>query len=208
MGKYIDRNDTTFQKQIIWPADIIMLNACGVTMYYVFAIGIDYIFALLAINSIAIIAFRQWICYSLQIKWLLSPVNRFLKRLSDIVLAAFFLLTIFPIMIILHAVVTKKNHGKSVFCLRKFTIGQDQSFTAIAFSANLFRDNTKWNSTPLVFNILIGTISVWDLGIVQEVPTDNHDHLPTEHKEPCLETFPIQESQEIQEKLTIKDEHI
>lgn len=205
MEKYMDRNGAEFQKRLIWSIDIIMLNACGVAIYYALAIDTDYISALLAINGIAIIAFRQWICYSLQIHWLLSPLNRFLKRLADIVLATLFLLTLFPIMIILHAVVTKANHRGPIFCFRKFTTGQNRFFTAIAFNANPFRGNKILEMTPLAFNIFIGSISIWDLGIVQEVPTDNHNPSQTEHEEPCFEAFPTQETQD---KQTIEDEHI
>ena len=59
--------------------------------------------------------------------------------------------------------------------------------------------------TPLAFNIFIGSISIWDLGIVQEVLTDNHNPSQTEHEEPCFEAFPTQETQD---KQTIEDEHI
>lgn len=147
-------------------------------------VGADWLCGLLLLNNIALIILRQWISDILQIHWLLSPLNRMLKRLTDILLSLLFLSTIFPLTFIIQAVTTKRNSNGSILTFRKMSIGQKKNISGIVFRKPIFPNNNYIERLPLALNILIGSVSFWDLPILEYIADNTENfHKETGHTE-------------------------
>ena len=158
-----------FQKHLIIACDIIMLNALVLVLISVIKYTSPILMGLLILNCIAIIVLRLWLCHFLEIPWLLSPFNRVLKRLSDIVSSILFLLFVFPFIYILQTISIKKAKQGPVLILCNVQATGDKTFTALCFNNNNFFNRFYLGYTPLCFSILLGKISIWDLRLIQEI---------------------------------------
>lgn len=151
---------------LIYFIDIIILNACCITIAYAFLLEMDWLWGLLAFNNIAVIALRQWIYRIMETNWLASPLNRTLKRLADIVCSLAFLLTLFPLILFIHTIYhlcSKKYRPDATIAFRDIQVTNGPSFTAAFITPQIIKGNTIINYTPIAFNILFGTISMWDI---------------------------------------------
>lgn len=151
---------------LIYFIDIIILNACCITIAYAFLLEMDWLWGLLAFNNIAVIALRQWIYRIMETNWLASPLNRTLKRLADIVCSLAFLLTLLPLILFIHTIYhlcSKKYRPDATIAFRDIQVTNGPSFTAAFITPQIIKGNTIINYTPIAFNILFGTISMWDI---------------------------------------------
>lgn len=174
--------DNKFKIYLISACDIIMLNACLVSLYYGLCINQDFLLALLIFNAISILALRYYLSNALQIPWLYSPFNRALKRTTDICLSILFLLTIFPLVYVFQAICTKKFHSGPILESCHIKGSNEQVFTAIKFRNNSFCDKTYLRLSPIVFNVILGHFSLWEIKHIQETSnsTESVPNLPEE----------------------------
>lgn len=165
-------NTHKYQSPIVILCDIAILNACCATIAYYYTEGLDWISLFLAINAILIIAIRHICMNLLGIGWLESFLNRAIKRLADIVFSAIFLLSIFPIAYVISAILIRAKKGfadGSIISIQEMQF-KEKRFSSIVFSeSDTIFDNPFLSHLPLAFNVLFGTISIWDLTSVREV---------------------------------------
>lgn len=157
---------TRSHKHLIYACDVMLVNACIAAVAYCMAWHADWIWGLLLFNAAAIIVLRQWISSVLKIHWLESPLNRLLKRLADILLSLTFLLTVFPVMIVVQAVVTKtsrQGRGKSVFEIVRVQVPERRAFHTVAFTLRCPWGSALVEKAPLAFSILAGRLSLWNI---------------------------------------------
>ncbi len=161
-----DSTEPMFHKQLIWACDFIILNACCLTIMQVWFVGADLLWGLSLLNCVAVIALRQWLMKTLQIPWLVSLLNQGLKRLTDIVVSTLFLMTLFPAIITVLAILIKSsnNHRKALFSEVEVYVNAEKHFTAWIFS-NYPQQESKnlIYMTPLALQLLTGTISLSDV---------------------------------------------
>lgn len=151
---------------LIYFLDIIILNACCITIAYSFLQEMDWLWGMLAFNNVAVIALRQWIYRIMGTNWLASPLNRTLKRLADIVCSLFFLLTAFPVILIVHLIYhhcSKEYRSDATLGFHDVQTTDGLIFSAAVIKPQIIKGSTVLNHTPIVFNILAGTISMWDI---------------------------------------------
>lgn len=125
----------------------------------------------------------------LGIGWLESILNRFIKRLTDIVISTFFLLTVFPIAYVISAILIRIQKGfadGSIIRIQEMQI-KGRHFSSIAFSkSGTIFDRPLLSNLPLAFNILLGTISIWDIASVQEIQVQQVNEEEVQTEEACV----------------------
>lgn len=174
-----DSNTQRTKKLLVSACDFIMLNACFIAVWFGFAFNKASFLTMLCINAVAIIALRQWLCHYIQIPWLYSPFNRFLKRGTDILLATTFLLSIFPLILILQTISIKKRRGGAVLHFCRIGRENGNSFKALEFGENYFSDIWHLGLSPLALNILWGNISMWDLRSISRIENPSEEKTET-----------------------------
>ncbi len=154
-----------FHKQLTWACDLIILNACCLTVLQAWLVGMDWIWGISLLNCIAVIALRKWLMKSLQIPWLVSLLNRGLRRIADILVSALFIVTLFPVIIVVQAVLIKSNrrYGRAIFSAAEVCANNEKHFTAIVFSNYPQQCGSLIGLTPVAFKLLTGTISLSDI---------------------------------------------
>lgn len=176
-----------FHKRLIWACDLIILNACCLAVMQVWLVGINWLLGLSLLNCIAIVALRQFLMSVLEIPGLVSLLNRVLKRTADILTSLIFLLTVFPVIIVIQAIIIKSNkqYGGPLFTAKDVWIGDTGSFTAIVFSNCPCNNGPCLGMTPLALRLLTGKISLTDISSLSIKPTvaegihgDNQEELP------------------------------
>lgn len=176
-----------FHKRLVGAFDLIILSGCCSATLQAWFIGIDWIWSLSVLNCIALVALRQWLMNSLQIHWKASPLNIGLKQATDIAISIALLLTLFPIIIVVMAILIKnsKQYGGSIFAIAKISVGDKKNFNALVFSNCPENCKIHIGMTPLILRILTGTISLCDITSlsVEHVSHMNHT-LSTEHTSP------------------------
>ena len=182
MRKLVSGNiDDKFKTYLISACDIIMLNACFMALYYGLCIDkIDLLLVLLVFNAGVILALRWCLSHTLQIPWLYSPFNRLLKRTTDICVSILFTLTIFPLIYIFQTICIKKCHGGPVLEACHVKSNKEKVFTAIKFSNNPLHNKTYLKLAPVIFNIILGHFSLWDIKHIRETDdnTESNSDLP------------------------------
>lgn len=160
-----EKSGPMLHKHLIWACDLIVLNACCLTVLQAWLVGMDWIWGLSLLNCIFMIALRLWLMRSLRISWMTSPLNRGLKRAADIMLAMLFMTTAFPIIILILAVIIKSNkrHKGPLFSANEICVGEARRFTALTFSNCPPCKGLSIGMTPLVMYLLKGTISLSDI---------------------------------------------
>lgn len=159
---------TNIQKTIVLACDFIMLSTCCFALYYAFYVNRDLLLIWLIINVLSTITFRTWLYHTLQIPWLLSPLNRGVKRLFDIVSCVLFLCTLFPLIYLIQAIITKKVYGGEVLSFYTISIKNKEAFNVLAFKQNSYISSFYLNLSPIALHILIGKLSLWDLKTIQQ----------------------------------------
>lgn len=158
--------------KLVYALDILVLNACIITIAYASLRTLDWLWALVLCNFLATALLRQYLFHLLQIYWLFSPLNRVLKKLAGITCALVFIVSVFPLILlayIIYDVATKKRHNTPIFTLRKVLTGKGETISTVFFSQHILGKDSILDKTPWVFNILIGTFSLWDLNGLQEM---------------------------------------
>lgn len=187
MNNSITNQSTNIQKTIVLACDFIMLSTCCFALYYAFYVNRDFLLIWLTINVLSIITFRTWLYHTLQIPWLLSPLNRGAKRLFDIVSSALFLCTLFPVIYLIQTIITKKNYGGEVLSSSTIKIRNKEPFSVIVFKQNSFINRFYINLSPIALHVLIGKLSLWDLKTIQlcknDVTPDKEDFDITSHED-------------------------
>lgn len=168
MNKNIADYTDRFRLHLVLACDIIMLSAVCMALCYALFVGLTYFLIWLGLNAITMIVFRHWLYYSLQIPWLSSHFNRALKRFADIILSTAYILTLLPLIFVVQALVTKRKSGGPVLSFRQMRIGEGKPFIAMLFCNKSVWDIRFLNYSPIAFNILVGTLSIWDLSMLQE----------------------------------------
>lgn len=171
-------------RHLIYVCDIILINACVIAVSYCMIWQADWLCYLLLINTAAIIVLRHWISSILKINWLASPLNLVLKRLADILLSLIILFTVFPVIIVMKAIMMKASrsgHGKSVFTIGHMQCHNEKPFKAVIFNSDTWT-GTILEKTPLIINILIGNISFWNISDVRRISI--HSTPITQNTEP------------------------
>ncbi len=173
-----------FHKQLTWACDLIILNACCLTVLQAWLVGIDWIWGISLLNCIAVITLRQWLMKSLQIPWLFSLLNQGLKRITDIIASILFLTTLFPIIIVIQTFVIKssKNCRNPLFSAVDVYTNEGRHFVALVFSNYSQPHGHLIGMTPVIFQLLTGTISLSDITSlsVKQVEPDVVEDISTE----------------------------
>lgn len=168
------KQNTDIRPRLILVCDILMLNACCITLAYALIVGTDWLWAFVVLNNLSIIALRRWLICIFQINWLASPLNRTIKRGLDIILSLALLLTVFPCVFVVRAILFWKTRHGAVLTFRKMQIN-DKEFDSLVFNSTIHK--TSFGVCfPIIFNILCGTISFWDLKQLR-TPVD-HEPVP------------------------------
>lgn len=168
MNSSLDNNK--FGRRLIYVCDAIILNACITAVAYVMHIGIDLLWAIILINAISLIALRQWLIHILEINWLTSPLNRCLKRLADIFVSCVYLLTLFPIILIICTIIIKKNNTGPILTKRQI---RKNSEIINVLTFNIAQGQKKLPTLlPIAINIIIGAVSLWDLNSLEIIQTE------------------------------------
>lgn len=175
MGNFTKNNRDNFRWHVVLACDLIMLSSVCLSLFYVLYVELSYLTGWLVFNAVSIVIFKHWLCDSLQIPWLLSPFNRAIKRLGDIVASILFLLTLFPLLFLAQTLVTKKRYTGPVLSVRKVRIGEGTPFLAVLFNQKFVWDIAYFRYSPIAFSILLGTVSIWDLALLHECPEDVDD---------------------------------
>jgi hypothetical protein len=133
-------------------------------------IGIDLLWAIILINAISLIALRQWLIHILEINWLTSPLNSCLKRLADIFVSCVYLLTLFPIILIICTIIIKKNNTGPILAKRQI---RKNSEIINVLTFNIVQGQKKIPALlPIAINIIIGAVSLWDLNSLEIIQTE------------------------------------
>lgn len=172
--------------KLVYALDILVLNACIITIAYASLRTLDWLWALVLCNFLATALLRQYLFHLLQIYWLSSPLNRVLKKLADITCALVFLVSVFPLILlayIIYDVATKKRHNTPIFTLRKVLTGKGETISTVFFSQHILGKDSILDKTPWVFNILIGTFSLWDLNGLQEMEESSETAASETHED-------------------------
>lgn len=180
----VTQYETRTHRFLIYACDIILINACIVVVAYWTMRQVDWLWYLSFINTTAIGVLRYWIFHILKINWLASPLNMVLKRLTDILLSLIFLLTVFPVIIVMKAIMMKASRsgrGKSILTTGLMQYRNEKPFKAIIFNSNTWTGSI-FERMPLVINILVGNISFWNISDVRLIP--NHSTPITQYTEP------------------------
>lgn len=168
MNKEIADNIDKFRLHLVLACDFIMLSTTCVALCYVLFAGWAYYAIWMVTNALAVIVFRHWLYNSLQIPWLLSPFNRALKRFLDIVLSFMFILTVLPLFLLVQTFTTKRKEGGAVLSCRNMAIGEGKQIRVVSFCQKSPWEIRYINYSPIVLNIFIGTLSIWDLPLLRE----------------------------------------
>lgn len=154
-----------FHKRLTWACDLIILNACCLMTLQAWTTGMSWAWGLSLLNCLTVIALRQWLMNSLQIPALTSPLNCSLKRAADILVAIVFLLTAFPVIIVIQAFIIKssKQYRGPLFTSMEVQTGKGKAFRALTFSNSKPGDGFSLGMTPLAIRLLTGTISLSDV---------------------------------------------
>lgn len=172
MDNYTKDSRGKFQWHVVLACDLIMVSSACLSLFYAFYVGLSYLTGWIIFNAVSIIIFKHWLCYSLQIPWLLSPFNRAIKRLGDVIASISFLLTLFPLLFLVQTLATKKRHVGPVLSVRKVRIGEAPPFLAVLFNHKFVCGIGYLEYSPIAFNILLGSLSIWDLALLHECPED------------------------------------
>ena len=105
---------STPHMRLVYTLDIIILNACSMAIVYACLWKLDGLWAMLICNFTVLVLLRQYLFKLLQIHWLSSPLNRCLKRLTDIVCALVFLTTLFPIILFAYFYLLQSHLPKKI----------------------------------------------------------------------------------------------
>lgn len=168
----IENNIDKFKGHVAWGCDVLLLSTCSLTLAFIFFFGADiYLFGLL-VNCILVLAFKIWITKQMGIHWLLSPLNRILKRIVDIFISLLFLTTLFPLLLFVHTLATKIKGGKEVISFCKMRTFTGRLFYAPILEGPFFPKKQYIRISPLAINVLFGTISLWDFASLQECGDD------------------------------------
>lgn len=189
--------DDKFKIYLISACDIIMLNACFVTLYYGLCFkNIDLLLVLLAFNAISILVLRHCLSHALQIPWLYSPFNRSLKRIADICISIIFLFTIFPLIYIFQLICIKKCHGGPILEPCNIKSNNDKVFTAIRFSKNSLCNKTYLKLAPVIFNVILGHFSLWEIKNIEEIKnnTESDSNFPEKTYAPGITNISIDQT--------------
>lgn len=164
----MQENTPIFQKQLTWACDLIILNAFCLTILQVRIVGENWLLGLSLINCIAMIALRQWLMHSLQISGMVSPLNRGIKRAADILISITFLITVFPVIIVIQTFIIKGNKQTRgpLFAVKEVCVGNERCFTALVFSNCKSNDGINLRMTPLAIRLLTGMISLSDIPLL------------------------------------------
>lgn len=168
----VTQYETRTHKYLVYACDIMLINACVVVIAYCIIWQVDWLWYLSFLNTAAIVALRYWISSILKINWLASPLNLVLKRLADILLSLIFLFTAFPVIIVMKAIMmraTQSGSGKSILTTGHMQCRNGKPFKAIIFNSNTWTGSIS-EKTPLVINILAGSISFWNISDVRQIP--------------------------------------
>lgn len=182
---------STPHMRLVYTLDIIILNACSMAIVYACLWKLDGLWAMLICNFTVLVLLRQYLFKLLQIHWLSSPLNRCLKRLTDIVCALVFLTTLFPIILFAYIILdiaTRKKNGNPIFTTRKIQTKDNNIIPSVIFSQQLFAFDKACviEKTPWAFNILLGNFSLWDIFSLKEDFKDI-SNTPTEANNSILE---------------------
>ncbi len=153
-------------KRLTWICDLIILNTCCLTVLLAWFEEPDWLWGLSLLNCIAVIALRHWLMKSLQIPWLVSILNRALRRTAGIGVSLLFLLTLFPLIIVVQALIAKcsrKHEWGGLFSIAEVQTADGKHLPALVFSNCAIGDCSFLNMTPLALMLLTGTISLDDL---------------------------------------------
>ena len=173
---------STPHMRLVYALDIIILNACAIPIAYACLWKLDGLWAMLICNFVVLVLLRQYLFSLLQIHWLSSPLNRCLKRLTDIVCALVFLTTVFPIILFAYIILniaTRKKNGNPIFTIRKIRTKDNKLISSVIFSQQLFAFDKACiiDMTPWAFNVLLGNFSLWDLLYLKEQCKDFNNKL-------------------------------
>ena len=157
-------------KHLISVFDITILNSFCIFIAYLFLHEINWLWGLLAINFILIVALRQWFMHCLEIHWLESILNKVLKRITDIVVALLFIFTLLPILIIIGTIILKRQKTGPVLTFREICPNVDKkNFEGLVFNDCEQLEKFNLRYAPMAFNLLLGQISLWDLKAFTEI---------------------------------------
>lgn len=150
---------------VIALCDLAIVNALCILTAYVVKYDFDWIGGLIIANSCLFVIVKYLGMRFLGYNWLDSILNRIFKQLTDIVIALFFLTTIFPIIFVLGAITIRTKRGGaigSILEIRTATVN-DANISLLFFrkTSTVF-DHPFLNKMPNAFNILLGKISLWD----------------------------------------------
>lgn len=186
-----------FHKRLTWACDLVILNACCLVVLQAWLIGTNWLCGVALLNFVAVVALRQWLMSALQIPGMTSPLNRSLKRAADLVAALLFLLTVFPVIIVVQAIVIKssKHLRGPLFAQNEIWVREEWSFRALTFSncPRPLHGGLHIGTTPLALRLLTGKISLEDISALSIKPIETEDGGPQEKAtegEPVREPLP------------------
>ena len=169
-------NGTSSNLALICAFDAALVLSCFLAVFYVVRSGVDAFGVLLVANVACNLALRQWVSSLLGIHWLLSPLNRLLKKLVDVLTALLFCLTVFPLIIVFQAVACRMNasaRGSSVFAKGQARRQDGRELGVLVFNPALSTSNAWLAKAPLMLNVLLFSLSLWDLPSVTLLPLAN-----------------------------------
>lgn len=164
--------------RVVYAFDAIILNACILPITYTIIWKTDWLWGMLVCNLIAITILRHYIFSILNIHWLTSPLNRILKRLTDIICSFAFLVTLFPLILfflIIFGLATRKSHGQSIFSIKKIKTDDNKEVSSLVFSEHCIHGNIFLEKAPLFIGVLIGYFSLGDLPKIQILYSHNEE---------------------------------
>lgn len=150
--------------------DLVILNACCITLTYAFLCEVDWLWGLLLVNNVGLVGLRHYVFRLLEIDWLKSPLNRSLKRSVDVLCSLIFLLTLFPIILFVYTLyhfLGKKYRDRPVIAFDTIGIGDGREFHTLVLVPKMHAEKDMFACTPIAFNILVGNISLWDLNMIR-----------------------------------------
>ncbi len=157
-----------FHKRLTWACDIIIINACGLTALLTWSAGMDWAWGLSLLNCVAVIALRQWLMHSLEIPWMESWLNLGLKLMLGVLAAALFLVTAFPLIIVIQTILIKssKLQSKALFAEAEVHVGEEKSFNALVFNNSLTQGGSWLSASPLAVYFLVGKLTLSDISML------------------------------------------
>lgn len=174
MDKHIINRTIDIQKRerlFIAICDIAILIACCIILVQGYHKYFNWLMVLFSLNLISLIAIRQIGMSLLNKTWLDSYLNRSLKRITDFSLAIIYMLTALPIIYLLFAIClrTQKKFANTPILYYQRMHTNIRSFDSLTFTkTSTFLDHPCLKHAPIAINIAAGTLSIWDLGTLQE----------------------------------------